>query len=266
MQNFFPDANPNFKSLSGLDSIVKSADVNIHGEQTPDRRESLKVLGAGLVGAAASSMFQLDAAEAQGRPRSLAGTPTSLAKQMRMFKQDDLSMLYDKDLQRNSSYRKNKRLVAVDRSTPHYYIDDVEFGNAITRPYASLFLQRLSESFYNEFKNRLKITSLSRSYEFQSNLRRRNPNATLPERSPHVRGAGIDISYLPMNSRQKQWMRNTLADLERAGYIEATEEIRQRTFHIMVFKNYGKYVQRRLGMNDGNFVKYYERMTGGRIY
>ncbi len=276
LHDAFPLTNGNSESSSGLDDIIRNEDENMQYESAVSRRYSLKVLGAGLAGVAAT-MFPLDEAQAQGRPRILVGIPASLAKQRRMFRQDNLSMLYEKNLQPNSFYRKDRRLVVVDRSTPHYYVDDVEFGNAITRPYVSLFLQRLSQQFNDEFKDSLKVTGLTRSVEYQNYLRtgrmrgmpnrRRNLNATRPEASPHVRGAGIDISYVSMNSRQKQWMRNTLVDLERADYIEASEEIgQQHTFHVMVFKNYARYVQRRLGMDNRNFAGYYERMTGGRIY
>jgi len=265
LRGLFPGANVNSEGPSRLEEVIEGEDTQILNTHI-DRREALGRIGTGLATFATTSKILSGQAEAQGRPRGLAGSSASLAKQIRMFKQDDLSMLYDKDLQSNSFYRKDKRLVVVDRSTSHYYVEDVEFGNAITRPYVSLFLQRLSQQYYNQFKDRLKVTSLSRSYEDQVRLRRRNGNATLPERSPHVRGAGIDISYASMNSRQKQWMRNILVDLERANLLEATEERRQPTFHVMVFKNYHRYVQRRLGMNNRNFAIYYERMTGGRIY
>ena len=96
--------------------------------------------------------------------------------------------------------------------------------------------------------------------------RKPNPNATSPEKSSHVRGAAIDISYAQMSPRQKQWMRNILDNLKRFDYIEVAEEINQPAFHIMVFKNYSKYVQRKVGMNDRDFSRYYEGTTGGRIY
>ena len=42
---------------------------------------------------------------------------------------------------------------------------------------------------------KLKVTSLTRSFEDQKNLRRRNANATDPLKSPHVRGAGIGYFF-----------------------------------------------------------------------
>ena len=251
-------------TIEKLEKLVESAEAS--GQVgSLDRRDFLRTMGAGA-GAAVLSSIPLEA-EAQSRPGSLAGTPASLAKQIRMFRQDGLSMLHDKDLESDSFYRTDRRLVVVDRSTPHYYVEDVEFGNALARPYVSLFLQRLSEQFYKKFEDRLKVTSLTRSYEFQRELRHKNINATLPEKSPHVRGAGIDISYESMNRQQRKWMRDTLVELEtKAGVLEATEEMAQSTFHIMVFKRYLGYVQRNEKMNDRNFAAYYNRMTGGRIY
>lgn len=274
LHNAFPQTSGN--SESGLDDIIRNEEDHLRDESAMGRRESLKVLGAGLAGVAAT-IFPLDEAEAQGRPRILVGTPASLAKQRRMFREDNLSMLYEKDLRIDGYFVRDKRLVVVNRDTPHYYVDDVEFGNALARPYASLLLQRLSQQFYDRFNDRQKVTGLTRSVEYQNYLRtgrmrgmpnrRRNRNATLPENSPHVRGAGVDISYVPMNSRQRQWMRDSLVELERADCIEASEEIgQQHTFHVMVFKNYARYVQKRLGMDNENFAAYYERMTGGRIY
>ncbi len=229
---------------------------------TMNRRDFLRMGSWGLAGLLAPGLTEAMSV----RPTDLVGSPTSLARQTKRFSIDNLSVLYDKDLRENSFYRKSKRLVHVERESQTYYTDGVNFENSVTRPYVSLLLQRFSEQFYGKFGDKMKVTSLTRSFEDQKNLRRRNANATDPLKSPHVRGAGIDISYKNMDSSQKAWMRNTLVSLEALGVVEATEEINQATFHIMVFKNYSEHVRKKLAMSKDNFNRYYERTTGGVLY
>ena len=87
----------------------------------------------------------------------------------------------------------------------------------------------------------------------------------MPEKSPHVRGAAIDISYIPMNEENKRWMSKYLLDLEEKGIIEATKETFQPCFHIMVFKRYLNYVKQLTKLNDAQFASYYESITRGRL-
>ncbi len=255
------------RTKTGLDQIINenTAPADKSRPEMQNRRDFMKMLAAGL-GSIAQSFYSGNAEAFDDRPKSLIGTPSSLAKQVAMFEKDGLQILYDKDLKEASELRKKRELVLLDRITPYYYMNGIEAGNEVARPYVKLFLLRLSEQSYRACKDKLKVAGLTRSYEYQIFLNEvmKNHNATSPKKSPHVRGTALDISYLEMSPGQKQWMRENLVKLERANYIEATEELVQKTFHIMVFKSYINGVQRKLRLNDADFARYYEHVTGGK--
>ena len=254
-RDFFRNFLPRDSLDSGSYKLVEILNRNV------DRREAI-ALGAGIAG---GLMLEPYVAQASGRPSELIGTNASLAEQVRMFTKDDLSMLYDRHLQEGSKMRTSKRLVKLPESS-HYSLNGNGNGRDITRPYVSLCLQNLADDYFKNFGTPLPVSSLTRSYEYQKKLREENQNATLPEKSPHVRGAAFDISYLRMNEKQKEWMRRHLVDFERLGVVEATEELEQNAFHAMVFKSYARHSQKNTGMDNAQFARYFERRTGGKEY
>ena len=129
----FSRRNGNPESTSGLEATISDEEPRMYNGIV-DRRDVVTVLVAGLAGGIAAKLFPSYVAEAKARPRRLAGTTSSLDKQGRMFRVDNLSMLYDKDLKPNSVFIRNKRLVKVKRDTGHYYLNGVEHGNDVTRP------------------------------------------------------------------------------------------------------------------------------------
>ena len=115
------------------------------------------------------------------------------------------------------------------------------------RPWAKLFLDRLSSQFRSRFGQPLRITGLTRSAQYQQSLRRRNGNAAAargPKRSVHLTGACLDISKKGMTGSQVSWMRRVLVSIKQKGFLFAVEEFKQPNFHIMVYRNYPEYVAR----------------------
>lgn len=136
-------------------------------------------------------------------------------------------------------------LVRVPIRTRHYYIRYIPVKYRYLRPWSKLFLDRLARQHYAHFRKKLRITSLVRTVALQDSIRRRNDNAAPthgPRRSSHLTGATLDISKKGMSAKQLEWMRRVLGNLRARGYLYAVEEFQQPTFHIMVYKNYPRYV------------------------
>jgi hypothetical protein len=56
----------------------------------------------------------------------------------------------------------------------------------------------------------------------------------------------LDISKRGMSRAEVNWMRRVLHSLKKQGYLYAVEEFRQPTFHIMVYRDYERYVKSRV--------------------
>ena len=136
-------------------------------------------------------------------------------------------------------------LVPVPSRTKYYYTRYIPAKYRYLRPWSKLFLDRLSRQYYARFRKKLRVTSLVRTVALQNAIRRRNKNAASPygpRRSSHLTGATLDISKKGMGPAELAWMRRVLHSLKRKGYLYAVEEFQQPTFHIMVFRNYPRYV------------------------
>lgn len=138
-------------------------------------------------------------------------------------------------------------LVAVPARTRSYYLLHIPAAHRFLRPWAKLFLDRLSREYRERFGQRLRVTSLVRTVSSQLRLARINPNAaeaTGPDRSAHLTGAALDISKRFMSPRGVQWTRHVLFRLKQAGYLYAIEEFEEPDFHVMVYPTYRQYVAR----------------------
>jgi hypothetical protein len=138
-------------------------------------------------------------------------------------------------------------LVSVPSSSRHYYLHGVPAPYRYCRPWTKLFLQRLSRQYYARFKRPLRVTSLVRTVARQRQLARRNGNAadaTGSDQSSHLTGATLDISKHSMSAQGRSWMRDVLYSLRQAGYLYAIEEFEEPVFHVMVYANYPRYVER----------------------
>lgn len=156
---------------------------------------------------------------------------------------DDLSRMKNVSMVRR--FHKAGLLVKVPSRTKHFYTRYIPSKYSYLRPWSKLFLDRLSRQHHARFKKKLRVTSMVRTVALQNSLRKRNKNAASPygpRRSSHLTGATLDISKKGMNAKQIDWMRRVLHSLKEKGYLYAVEEFSQPTFHIMVYKNYPKYV------------------------
>jgi hypothetical protein len=115
--------------------------------------------------------------------------------------------------------------------------------HAVSYPYvlpATLtFVERLAGQYRAACGERLVVTSAARP----RSMRLSNSVA----RSVHPTGMAVDLRK-PQNPRCRQWLQQTLLQLDRAGVVEAIEEFRPPHFHVAVFPApYTRYVQRRGG-------------------
>lgn len=139
-------------------------------------------------------------------------------------------------------------LVRVSEKTRDYYLHAVPSDYRYLRPWANVFLQRISKQFRTRFGQPMRVTSLLRTVSYQRSLARRNSNAapsTGPKASVHLTGACLDISKKGMSRAQQSWVRNVLYSLRSKGYLYAIEEFKQPTFHVLVHRRYEDYVAER---------------------
>ena len=136
-------------------------------------------------------------------------------------------------------------LDAVPLRTPSYYLDGIAPPYRFLRPWTKLFLDRLSQEYFERFHQPLRVTSLIRTVGEQLRLAHWDPNAaeaTGPDRSAHLTGAALDISKRFMSWQGEQWMRKVLFRLKREGFVYAIEEFEEPCFHVMVYPNYPSFV------------------------
>lgn len=158
--------------------------------------------------------------------------------------EDNLSRM--EDLEMVARFARLQLLVPVESRTRDYYVHNIPDERRFLRPWAKLFLERLSRQYRSRFGSTMRITSLVRTEEHQRKLQRRNPNAAAPDgekRSAHLTGACIDISKKGMTRAQMRWVRQVLSSLKEKGYLYAIEEFTIPNFHIMVHRDYPDYVE-----------------------
>lgn len=175
---------------------------------------------------------------------TLRATRQSQIIQNERADQDQLSRMEDQEM--IDRFARLQLLVPVENRTREFYIHNVPGERRYLRPWAKLFLERLSRQYHSRFRSPLRITSLVRTEDHQRKLQRRNPNAAAPsgeKRSAHLTGACVDISKKGMNRAQMRWVRQVLSSLKEKGYLYAVEEFTIPNFHIMIHKDYTDYVE-----------------------
>jgi hypothetical protein len=177
-------------------------------------------------------------------PLLLIATSASQPIQNRQADADHLSRMADIAMIRR--FCRNGWLMSVPVRTHFYYLHAIQPNYRYLRPWAKLFLERLSRQHYARFKRRLRVTSLVRTVALQRSLAERNGNAAAfkgPLRSSHLTGATLDISKHDMTSGGISWMRKVLYSLRKNRYVYAIEEFQQPTFHVMVYHRYQTYAK-----------------------
>ena len=177
---------------------------------------------------------------------SLKGSPESIARQHRIAKDENLSVI-----------KNDRQLAAMKRAgylVPLPQNQDVRIDPRLAekwrwcRPWTRTFLLRVGREFRVKFGTPLQINSAVRTVEYQKQLRKGNSNATDPENCLHCYGATIDIARMYQkngrrifySTQEQDYIRRRLLQLEKKGLVEATEEKNQAVFHVMVSKTYVK--------------------------
>lgn len=179
--------------------------------------------------------------------RILRGSRSALARENAVADRHGLTRI--RDLAELRRFIDRGLLVPV-RPTDAYDIDpelgENDPGNAAlyahARPWTKAFLDEVLAEGHRLHGDRFLITSLTRTQAYQRVLRRHNATAasgrTPAERSSHLTGATVDIRSTTLSLEGLRWFRRRLAELERRGAIQATEERHNGCFHIMVFPDY----------------------------
>ncbi len=101
-------------------------------------------------------------------------------------------------------------------------------------------LQELSEAYYQKFNRPLRVTSLTRSMDYQIGLNKTNANSfqvrgegSLP---PHTSGCAFDLARKHMDVEEQNFVMAKLAEMERARRLDALIEYGVNAcFHIFIY-------------------------------
>lgn len=101
-------------------------------------------------------------------------------------------------------------------------------------------LQRLAKAYNDRFNRPLRVTSLTRSMDYQILLNKGNANSfkvtgagSLP---PHTSGCAFDLARKHMSVDEQNFLMRMLADMERAGELDALIEYGANAcFHIFIY-------------------------------
>lgn len=107
-------------------------------------------------------------------------------------------------------------------------------------PRAKPILMRIAQAYYAKFKRPLRVTSLSRSMEYQISLNKGNPNSfrvrgpgSLP---PHTSGCAFDLARKHMTAEEQNFMMEQIAAMEREGILDALREGNLNAcFHVFIY-------------------------------
>lgn len=110
------------------------------------------------------------------------------------------------------------------------------------RPWTAMFLTNLSDAYYEQFHEPIRVNSAVRTVEVQKKLRRWNPNAAPIEgetASSHLAGLTVDLERKSLTLEEAQFIEHWLLPLRVKNLVEVEEEYREFCFHIMVSGDYG---------------------------
>ncbi|MEO6590105.1 MAG: FHA domain-containing protein [Pyrinomonadaceae bacterium] len=107
-------------------------------------------------------------------------------------------------------------------------------------PRAKPVLEKLARAYREKFNRPLRVTSLSRSMDYQIGLNKMNPNSfkvrgagSLP---PHTSGCAFDLARKHMTADEQNFMMAQLAQMEREGILDALREGNLNAcFHVFIY-------------------------------
>ncbi len=109
-------------------------------------------------------------------------------------------------------------------------------------PNAGPILQELADAYFQEFRRPLRVTSLTRSMDYQILLTQGNANAykvrgagALP---PHTSGCAFDLARKHMPVNEQNFLMNKLAEMERENKLDALIEYGLNAcFHVFIYSD-----------------------------
>jgi len=143
-------------------------------------------------------------------------------------------MFRDYDSLRALAHSFNGRSFDIDNPTDRLEMK-INMLSAL-RPEALTILEEVASAYQQKFGRPLPISSLVRPEQYQHSLRRVNRNAVMIDTPPHSSGLAFDIDYRYMSGAEQMFVMTELAELKRAGRIEAIRE-RNANFHVFAFIN-----------------------------
>jgi len=153
--------------------------------------------------------------------QSLRGSSASLDLQNRIAREHDFTYLGTPDQVR--SFVSLGYLVPV-RANRDFDLHQVSFPYA--RPEAAIFIERLASQYRQACGQKLVVTSLTRPMS--------NQPANASPRSVHPTGMAIDLR-ISTDQRCRNWLENTLLQLEATGVLDVTRENRPPHYHVALF-------------------------------
>ena len=108
------------------------------------------------------------------------------------------------------------------------------------QPRAKPILKELADAYFGKFGRPLRVTSLTRSMDYQILLNATNANSfkvrgegSLP---PHTSGCAFDLSRKHMPAEEQNFVMQKLAEMERAGKLDALIEYGVNAcFHVFIY-------------------------------
>ena len=116
---------------------------------------------------------------------SLRATRSSQAIQNERADDDNLSRMEDRSMVQR--WARLQLLERVPAKTSNYYLHGVHEENRYLRPWAKLFLDRLSRQYRARHRKPLRVTSLLRTAAYQKSLSRRKRQTPRRPRVPSAR-------------------------------------------------------------------------------
>lgn len=107
-------------------------------------------------------------------------------------------------------------------------------------PSAKPILEELAKAYHQKFGRPLRVTSLTRSMDYQIGLNATNPNSfkvrgagSLP---PHTSGCAFDLARKHMTADEQNFVQQKLAEMENRGVLDALREGGVNAcFHVFIY-------------------------------
>jgi hypothetical protein len=164
--------------------------------------------------------------------QSLRGSTASVNRMYREARREKLAFY-----ETSSGVRRAVAAGRLVRLTPDENFTLHRVGYPYVRPATKLFVERLAAQYREACGEPLEITSAVRPATRQP--------ANSVALSVHPTGMAVDL-HKPADADCRDWLRDTLLDLERANVLEATEEFAPPHFHVAVYPSrYERYVTAR---------------------